>query len=73
MVTKNPKHLKLTERMKSSLMSQPGLTVMDLASRLEVNRQFMSGFLSALEEHGEVYHRQVGPARIYFLVDQGPK
>ena len=49
------------------LAKEPGLSVKDLASRLRLNRQFMAGFLTALEERGEVYHRQVGPARIYFL------
>ena len=73
MLTKDPKKLNLTEQTKTSLISQPGLSVMDLASRLDVNRQFMAGFLSALEERGEVYHRQVGPARIYFLADQAAK
>ena len=73
MLTKDPKKLNLTGQTKTSLISQPGLSVRDLASRLDVNRQFMAGFLSALEECGEVYHRQVGPARIYFLADQAPK
>ena len=73
MVTKNQKKLKLTEKTRTSLMNQPGLSIMDLASRLDVNRQFMAGFLSALEERGEVYHRQVGPARIYFLTGQAQK
>ena len=54
-------------QIKQILTKEPGLSVKDLASRLGLNRQFMAGFLSALEERGEVYHRQVGPARIYFL------
>lgn len=57
----------LTSKIKAILESQPGLAVKDLAERLHTNRQFMSGFLAALEEHGEVVHRNVGPARIYFL------
>lgn len=73
MVTKNPNKLKLTEQTRTALISQPGLSVRELASTLDVNRQFMAGFLFALEERGEVYHRQVGPARIYFLADQAPK
>lgn len=49
------------------LANEPGLTVKDMADRLTLNRQFMAGFLAALEEDGFVSHRQVGPARIYFI------
>ncbi len=59
-----------THKIKQILSKEPGLSVKDLASRLGLNRQFMAGFLTALEEGGEVYHRQVGPARIYFLSRQ---
>lgn len=72
MTTKKPNKLKLIEQIRSAVTGQPGLSVKDLASRLKVNRQFMAGFLSALEEQGEVYHRQVGPARIYFGAYAGP-
>jgi len=62
----------MTHQVKQILTKEPGLSVKDLASRLGLNRQFMAGFLTALEERGEVYHRQVGPARIYFLGRQMP-
>lgn len=48
------------------------LSVKDLASRLGLNLQFVAGFLTTLEERGAVYHRQVGPAQIYFLGRQTP-
>gem|GEM_PF-5493503 len=70
MATKKPNKLNLTDQTKTALTNQPGLSVKDLASGLGVNRQFMAGFLTALEERGEVYHRQVGPARIYFTARQ---
>ncbi|MBI2172527.1 MAG: hypothetical protein HYU30_11045 [Chloroflexi bacterium] len=54
--------------MKAALANEPGLTIMELAGRVDVNRQFMAGFLAALEERGEVSCRKVGPARIYFNV-----
>lgn len=57
----------ITEQVTSVLAKEPGMTVKGLAAALEVNRQFMAGFLLALEERGEIFHRQVGPARIYFL------
>ncbi|MBI4339813.1 MAG: MarR family transcriptional regulator [Chloroflexi bacterium] len=59
----------LTKNVKAALKKEPGLTVKDLAERLEINRQFMAGALAVLEEKGDVYHRNVGPARIYFPVD----
>ena len=67
MATKRPINLNLTDQTQAALTNQPGLSVKDLASWLGVNRQFMAGFLTALEDGGAVYHRQVGPARIYFL------
>jgi predicted transcriptional regulator len=62
----------MTHQVKQILAKEPGLSVKDLASRLGLNRQFMAGFLTALEERGGVYHRQVGPARIYFSGRQTP-
>ena len=59
--------LDITRKIISALSSEPGMSVKELANTLELNRQFMAGFLTALEERGEVFHRQVGPARIYFV------
>lgn len=56
----------IAERAKLALAGEPGLSVKDLAERLGMNRQFVAGFLAALEERGEVTHRKVGPARIFF-------
>jgi len=56
----------ITQQVTSALTKEPGMTVKGLAELLHLNRQFMAGFLSALEERGDVFHRQVGPARIYF-------
>lgn len=65
MLTKRPKS-GLIRGLKAALAKEPALTVKDLADRLDVNRQFMAGFLAALEERGEILCRKVGPARIYF-------
>ena len=59
--------LDITQQIISTLSSEPGMSVKELANTLELNRQFMAGFLAALEERGDVFHRQVGPARIYFV------
>lgn len=55
-----------TRAVKAALTKEPGLTVKDLAERLGVNRQFMAGYLAALQERKEISCRTVGPARIYF-------
>lgn len=60
----------LSRQVREALVSEPGLTVKDLADRLITNRQFMAGFLSALEEKGEIYHRRVGPAKTYFVASR---
>jgi len=57
----------ITQQISRSLDAEPGMTVKGLATALNLNRQFMAGFLTALEERGDVFHRKVGPARIYFL------
>ena len=59
----------LTSTVKEVLAKEPGLSVKELAERLKTNRQFMAGVLKALEEHGEVSCRQVGPARIYYAAN----
>jgi predicted transcriptional regulator len=72
MITSGTTNKDLGHKIQKILAKEPGLSVKDLASGLGVNRQFMAGYLTALEERGEVYHRQVGPARIYFLGRQMP-
>lgn len=59
----------LTRKVEEILYKEPGLSVKELAERLKINRQFMSGFLAALEEKNEIMSRTVGPARIYFKSD----
>ena len=56
----------LSKKVKMILSKTPGLSIKELAKMSHVNRQFMAGFLMALEERGDVYSRKVGPARIYF-------
>jgi len=51
---------------KDILSETPGLTIKEIAKASKVSRQFMAGFLKALEEKGDVYSRKVGPAKIYF-------
>ena len=56
----------LSTKIKRILSKTPGLSIKELAEVSQVNRQFMAGFLKALEEKGDIYSRKVGPAKIYF-------
>ena len=67
MITNSSGKFDYTNKIKEILTNEPGLSVKDMSDRLTANRQFMAGFLTALEEEGQVFHRQVGPARIYFV------
>lgn len=67
MITNGTDKTEFTHRVREILAKDPGLSVKELAERLKTNRQFMAGVLRVLEERGEVSHRQVGPARIYFV------
>ncbi len=70
MITNKQINSDLTGQVRATLAREPGLSVKDVAEKLNANRQFMAGFLTALEERGEVFHRQVGPARIYFIANE---
>lgn len=49
-----------TQETTAVLVREPDLTVKDLANRLDVNRQFMAGFLAALEERGGFREGRLG-------------
>ena len=48
------------------LEEQPGQSVKEIAKQMDVNRTFLSGYLSALEDQGYVRSRKIGPAKVYF-------
>jgi len=48
------------------LENDPGQSVKKLASELKVNRTFLAGYLKALEEHGYIKSKRIGPAKVYF-------
>jgi predicted transcriptional regulator len=61
-----PLNIDLPEKIKKILLKTPGLSIKEIAKEVGINRQFMAGFLAAMEENGEVCSRKVGPAKIYF-------
>lgn len=66
MTSKKTSEVELSGKVKNILSKTPGLTIKEVAKASKVSRQFMAGFLKALEEKGDVYSRKVGPAKIYF-------
>ena len=62
--------LDFTTKVRAALLKEPGLSVNELVERLQVNRQFMLGYLAALEDRGELASRTVGPTRIYLNVQR---
>jgi len=66
MNTYNRMDLSLLQKIKIILSKNPGLSIKEIAKAVDVNRQFMAGYLTAMEDIGEVYSRKVGPAKIYF-------
>jgi len=69
MITNGTNKTDFTRKVKEILSKEPGLSVKELAERLNTNRQFMAGVLKVLDERREVSFRQVGPARIYYAVN----
>jgi predicted transcriptional regulator len=66
MITDNNFNASLSKKVKKILSKNPGLSIKEIAKAVDVNRQFMAGFLTAMEENGDVCSRKVGPAKIYF-------
>lgn len=59
-------HGSLTPRIIRLLEKDPGQPVQKLARELGVNRTFLAGYLKALENHGELTSKRIGPAKVYF-------
>jgi len=70
---KVPKGQSLTAKIVELLKRQPGQSVKEIAKQMDVNRTFLSGYLSALEEHGYVKSRKIGPAKVYFNEENSGK
>jgi predicted transcriptional regulator len=56
----------LTVRIIGLLKRRAGRYVKEVARQMDVNRTFLSGYLSALEEHGCVKSGKIGPVKVYF-------
>jgi len=68
-----PKTRNLTMKIVELLRAQPGQSVKEIAKQIDVNRTFLSGYLSALEERGYVKSRKIGPAKVFFNEENSEK
>ena len=59
----------LTERIIRLLEKDPGQQIQQLARELKMNRTFLAGYLSALENEGKVKSKKIRPAKVYFKGD----
>jgi len=57
---------RLTRTILDLLEEDPGMSVKEMAQRLRLNRTFLSGYLTALENEGRLRSKNIGPARAYF-------
>ncbi|MFW9768478.1 MAG: PAS domain-containing protein [Candidatus Thorarchaeota archaeon] len=64
---------KIPERIREELRTNPkGLTITDIATRIQVNRNSTARYLDVLQISGHVEMRKVGPAKLYFLSQRVP-
>lgn len=52
-------------KIKNLLSDTPGMSIKEISDILKKNRHFIVGFLTAMEQQGEIRHRKVGTAKIY--------
>jgi predicted transcriptional regulator len=62
----NKQYSDLTDRILRLLKRDPGQAVQRLANELKINRTFLAGYLTALENQGYVKSKRIGPAKVYF-------
>lgn len=64
---------KIPERIRDELRKNPkGLTITDIATRIQINRNSTARYLDVLQISGHVEMRKVGPAKQYFLSQRVP-
>ena len=64
---------KISERIREELKENPkGLTITDIATRIDINRNSTARYLEVLQISGHVEMRKIGPAKLYFLSHRVP-
>jgi DNA-binding MarR family transcriptional regulator len=49
------------------------ITISALAKKLKINRIYLSGYLKALEDNGELLSKNIGVAKIYLISEHRAK
>ena len=64
---------KISERIREELRKNPkGLTITDIATRIDINRNSTARYLDVMQISGHVEMRKIGPAKLYFLSHRVP-
>jgi PAS domain S-box-containing protein len=64
---------RIPERIRDELRKNPrGLSITDIATRIQINRNSTARYLDVLQISGQVEMRKVGPAKLYFLSQRVP-
>jgi len=60
---------KVNKMLKNKVMEiikeNDSITISELADKLKLNRVFLSGYLQALEENGELISKNIGTAKVF--------
>jgi len=55
----------LKNRVIKIIKENDSITISELADKLKLNRVFLSGYLQALEENGELISKNIGTAKVF--------
>ena len=55
----------LKNRVIEIIKENDSITISELADKLKLNRVFLSGYLQALEENGELISKNIGTAKVF--------
>jgi predicted transcriptional regulator len=55
----------LKKRVLKIINDNDSITISELADKLKLNRVFLSGYLQALEENGELSSKNIGTAKVF--------
>lgn len=55
----------LKKKIMEIINNNDSITISELADKLKLNRIFLSGYLQALEENGELSSKNIGTAKVF--------
>jgi len=57
----------MKEKLLRAIVDSNPITISALAKKLKINRIYLSGYLQALEDNGELHSKNIGAARVYLI------